>query len=137
MDKIIRFSVSLPEKLLEELDKKVLSQGYASRSEFTRDLIRDKIVKDDWQDENAEVIGVLVMIYTHHQNELVQKVLEIQHDAKVQIMCNTHVHVSHENCLETIMVKGKVVEIKDFANKITGLKGVQFCQLVEASIPLS
>ena len=137
MDKIIRFSVSLPEKLLEELDKKVLSQGYASRSEFTRDLIRDKIVKDDWQDENAEVIGVLVMIYTHHQNELVQKVLEIQHDAKVHIMCNTHVHVSHENCLETIMVTGKVADVKDFANKISGLKGVKFCKLVEASIPAS
>ena len=42
MDKIIRFSVSLPEKLLEELDKKVDAQGYASRSEFTRDLIREK-----------------------------------------------------------------------------------------------
>jgi len=27
MDKIIRFSVSLPEKLLEELDKKVDAQG--------------------------------------------------------------------------------------------------------------
>lgn len=70
MDKIIRFSVSLPERLLEELDKKVDAQGYASRSEFTWDLIREKIVKDDWKDEDSEVIGVLAMIYTHHQNEL-------------------------------------------------------------------
>jgi CopG family nickel-responsive transcriptional regulator len=137
MDKIIRFSVSLPEKLLEELDKKVDTQGYASRSEFTRDLIREKIVKDDWQDDNSDVIGVLTMIYTHHQNELVQKILEIQHDAKVNIMCNTHVHVSHENCLETIMVTGKVSEVKDFAQKIAGLKGVKFSKLVEASVPAS
>ncbi len=137
MDQIIRFSVSLPGKLLEELDKKVDAQGYASRSEFTRDLIREKIVKDEWKDENSEVIGVLVMIYTHHQNELVQKILEIQHDAQVQIMCNTHVHISHENCLETIMVQGKVSEVKDFSNKIAGLKGVKFCKLTEASIPAS
>ena len=137
MDKIIRFSVSLQERLLEELDKKVDAQGYASRSEYTRDLIREKIVKDDWKDEDSEVIGVLAMIYTHHQNELVQKILEIQHDAKVQIMCNTHVHVTHENCLETIMVKGRVAEVKDFSNKIAGLKGVKFCKLVEASIPAS
>lgn len=137
MDKIIRFSVSLPEKLLEELDKKVDEQGYASRSEFTRDLIREKIVKDDWQDEKSKVIGVLTMIYTHHQNELVQKILEIQHDANITIMCNTHVHISHENCLETIMVSGMVKNVKDFAQKITGLKGVKFCKLVEASIPAS
>lgn len=137
MDKIIRFSVSLPEKLLEELDKKVTAQGYASRSEFTRDLIREKIVKDDWQDDGSDVIGVLTMIYTHHQNELVQKILEIQHDAHIKIMCNTHVHVNHENCLETIMIQGKVSKIKDFAQKIGGLKGVKFSKLVEASIPAS
>ena len=124
MDKIIRFSVSLPEKLLEELDKKVDAQGYASRSEFTRDLIREKIVKDDWQDDNSDVIGVLTMIYTHH-------------DTKVNIMCNTHVRVSHEHCLEPIMVKGKVSEVKDFAQKIAGLKGVKFSKLVEASVPAS
>lgn len=137
MDKIIRFSVSLPEKLLEELDKKVDEQGYASRSEFTRDLIREKMVKDDWTNENGDVIGVLTMIYTHHQNELVQKVLEIQHDANIHIMCNTHVHVNHENCLETIMVSGKVKDVKEFSQKMAGLKGVKFCKLVEASIPSS
>ena len=137
MEKIIRFSVSLPEKLLEELDKKVDAQGYASRSEFTRDLIREKIVKDDWEDDGSDVIGVLTMIYTHHQNELVQKILEIQHDADIKIMCNTHVHVNHENCLETVMVSGKVSKIKDFALKIGGLKGVKFSKLVEASIPAS
>ena len=137
MEKIIRFSVSLPEKLLEELDKKVDAQGYASRSEFTRDLIREKIVKDDWKDDGSDVIGVLTMIYTHHQNELVQKILEIQHDANIKIMCNTHVHVNHENCLETVMVSGKVSKIKDFAQKIGGLKGVKFSKLVEASIPAS
>jgi CopG family nickel-responsive transcriptional regulator len=81
MDKVIRFSVSLPEQLLVELDKKVSTQGYASRSEFTRDLIREKIVKDNWKDDNSEVIGVLTMIYTHHQNDLVQRIIDIQHDA--------------------------------------------------------
>lgn len=134
---VIRFSVSLPEKLLSELDKKVGEQGYASRSEFTRDLIREKIVKDSWEESDTEVIGVLTMIYTHHQNELVEKILKIQHDAKIQIMCNTHVHVDHENCLETIMIRGTVGEIKDFAQKVGGLKGVKFSKLVEAAVPAS
>ncbi len=134
---VIRFSVSLPEKLLAELDKKVSEQGYASRSEYTRDLIRERLVRDSWKDDNSEVIGVLTMIYTHHQNELVDKILTIQHDAKINIMCNTHVHIDHDNCLETIMVQGPANEIKAFAQKITGLKGVKFCKLVEAAIPAS
>lgn len=134
---VIRFSVSLPEKLLAELDKKVNEQGYASRSEYTRDLIRERLVKDSWKDDDSEVIGVLTMIYTHHQNDLVDRILTIQHDAKITIMCNTHVHVDHDNCLETIMVQGPVNEIKTFAQKIAGLKGVKFCKLVEAAIPAS
>jgi CopG family nickel-responsive transcriptional regulator len=134
---VIRFSVSLPEKLLVELDKKVSEQGYASRSEYTRDLIRERIVKDSWKEDNSEVIGVLTMIYTHHQNDLVDRILTIQHDAKIKIMCNTHVHIDHDNCLETIMIQGSVSEIKDFSQKIGGLKGVKFSKLVEAAIPAS
>ncbi len=134
---VIRFSVSLPEKLLVELDKKVNEQGYASRSEYTRDLIRERIVKDSWKEDNTQVIGVLTMIYTHNQNDLVDRILTIQHDAKIKIMCNTHVHVDHDNCLETIMIEGAVSEIKDFAQKIGGLKGVKFSKLVEAAIPAS
>jgi len=134
---VIRFSVSLPEKLLVELDKKVNEQGYASRSEYTRDLIRERIVKDNWKEDDTNVIGVLTMIYTHHQNDLVDRILTLQHDAKIKIMCNTHVHVDHDNCLETIMIEGKVSEIKDFAQKIGGLKGVKFSKLVEAAIPAS
>lgn len=137
MDKVIRFSVSLPEKLLNELDKKVSEQGYASRSEYTRDLIRERIVKDSWKEDDSNVIGVLTMIYTHHQNELVEKIMTIQHDAKITIMCNTHVHVDHDNCLETIMVQGPANEIKAFSQKIGGLKGVKFTKLVEAAIPAS
>ena len=137
MDKVIRFSVSLPEQLLNELDKKVSTQGYASRSEFTRDLIREKIVKDSWKDDDSEVIGVLTIIYTHHQNYLVQKDVDIQHDTEIKIMCSTHVHIDHENCLETIMIQGIANKIQDFSQKIGGLKGVKFSKLVKAAIPAS
>ncbi|MDR2635911.1 MAG: ribbon-helix-helix protein, CopG family, partial [Campylobacteraceae bacterium] len=81
MDKIIRFTISLPEPLLDELDKKVNEQGYVSRSEFIRDLIREKIIKDEWEGGYDEVIGVLTILYTHHQNDLIQKITDIQHDA--------------------------------------------------------
>ena len=137
MDNIIRFSVSLPEQLLVELDKKVTSQGYASRSEYTRDLIRERLVKDSWNDDETEVIGVLTMIYSHHMNDLVQRITTTQHEADIQILCNTHVHIDGHNCLETVMAKGQANKIKDFAQKIGGLKGVKFTKLVEAAVPVS
>jgi CopG family nickel-responsive transcriptional regulator len=137
MDKIIRFTISLPEPLLDELDKKVTEQGYVSRSEFIRDLIREKMIRDEWEGGYEEVIGVLTIVYTHHQNDLVQKITDIQHDANVHIMCTTHVHVNHENCLETIMLKGLADDIVSFSQKISGLKGVKFAKLVQAAVPIS
>lgn len=41
----------------------------------------------------------------------------ILHDSKVNIMCNTQVHVDSENRIETIMIKGNVKRIKDLTQK--------------------
>nr|WP_314889127.1 nickel-responsive transcriptional regulator NikR [uncultured Campylobacter sp.] len=137
MDSIIRFSISLPKQLLDELDSKIGSQGYASRSEFTRDLIREKIVQDSWKNGDDELIGVLTLIYAHRQNDLIVKMMGIEHDANVDIVCTTHIHVNRDNCLETLVLRGKARNIENLADKIGGLKGVKFSKLTKAAIPHS
>ncbi|MDL0089736.1 nickel-responsive transcriptional regulator NikR [Campylobacter gastrosuis] len=134
MDEIIRFSVSLPKGLLAELDSRVGSKEYASRSEFIRDLIREKMVNDSWEAQNSELIGVLTLIYTHHHSDLVLRMLDLQHDAQVQIVCSTHIHLNHDNCLETLVLKGEGAKIKAFSDKMGGLKGVKFYELTKTAI---
>ena len=137
MENIIRFSVSLPKQLLDELDSKISAQGYASRSEFTRDLIREKIVNDSWKDAEEELIGVLTLVYLHHQNDLVVKMIDIEHKANLNIVCTTHIHIDHSNCLETLILRGKAGIIEKFSEKIGGLKGVKFSKLTKAAVPRS
>ena len=137
MENIIRFSVSLPKQLLDELDSKIGAQGYASRSEFTRDLIREKIVNDSWKDAEEELIGVLTLVYLHHQNDLVVKMIDIEHKANLNIVCTTHIHIDHNNCLETLILRGKAGIIEKFSEKIGGLKGVKFSKLTKAAVPRS
>ena len=137
MENIIRFSVSLPKQLLDELDSKISAQGYASRSEFTRDLIREKIVNDSWKDAEEELIGVLTLVYLHHQNDLVVKMIDIEHKVNLNIVCTTHIHIDHNNCLETLILRGKAGIIEKFSEKIGGLKGVKFSKLTKAAVPRS
>jgi len=132
-DSAIRFSVSLPEKLLGDLDRRVVRQGYASRSELVRDLIREKIVEEKWEDDGEDVVGVLVIIFDHHQKNLAEKVIHAQHQRQVNILCSTHVHMDHHNCLETIIIKGRPPEIEKIAIEIGGLRGVRFARLTRAS----
>ena len=128
----IRFSVSLPGNLLEELDRRVTSRGYASRSELVRDMIRERLVEDAWQ-AGDEVVGVLVITFDHHQRELAQKLIDIQHNQGVHVLCSTHVHLDHHNCVETIFLQGHPPEIEHIAAEIGGLKGVKFAKLTRTS----
>lgn len=132
-DAIIRFSISLPEDLLISLDHQIINQGYVSRSEFVRDLIREQLVEDRWSDSEESVIGVLTLIYDHHQRDLLQRMTDLQHDGDAQILCNTHVHIDHHNCLETIMIKGTPAQVEGISSKIGGLKGINFSKLTKTA----
>jgi len=132
-DDTIRFTVSLPSGLLRELDKRVGGKGYASRSEFVRDLIRDQILETRWSDSAEDLVGVLTISYDHHQRGLTQRVLDAQHSAYVNILCSTHVHLDHHNCLEAIIIKGKPKDIENIRTQIGGIRGVKFAKLSKAS----
>ena len=129
----IRFTVSLPRPLLEELDRRVVGRGYASRSELVRDLIRARMVEDAWADGEEEVAGVLTIVYDHHQRDLSQQIVDVQHRDFVHVIASTHVHMDHHNCLETIIIRGRPAEIERLCLEIEGLRGVRFAKLTRAS----
>ncbi|QGU32297.1 nickel-responsive transcriptional regulator NikR [Thermochromatium tepidum] len=132
-DSTIRFTVSLPKTLLDELDQRVVNRGYASRSELVRDLIRERIVEETWERGDAEVAGVLTIVYDHHQRELTRQILDIQHHQYVHVIATTHVHLDHHNCLETIILRGMPAEIERLSLEIGGLRGVRFAELTRTS----
>ncbi len=132
-ERVTRFSVSLPDSLLAELDHRVIRRGYASRSEFVRDLIRERMVEDKWTKDTEKVVGVLTISYDHHQRGLIQKIVDLHHSQYINILCSTHVHLDRDNCLETIIIKGRPQEIERIAVKSSGLRGVRFAKLTRAS----
>jgi len=129
----IRLSVSLPRPLLEELDQRVISKGYASRSELVRDLIRERLVADAWAGTDEAVSGVLTIVYDHHQRDLTQQIVDVQHRELVHVVATTHVHMDHDNCLEVIILRGRPAEIERLSIEIGGLRGVRLAKLTQAS----
>lgn len=126
----IRFTVSLPQNLLDNLDKNITKQGYSSRSELIRDMIREKMLQEKW-DEGGELTGILSLVYDHHHKDLNQKIIDIQHNANVHVVCTTHIHLNHNNCLETIIIQGQSNELRSFTFALSGLKGVSFASLTK------
>jgi CopG family nickel-responsive transcriptional regulator len=132
VDMLTRFSVSLPAELLEVLDAEMIEGGYSSRSEFVRDLIRDRLAQQAFAAGDKDVYGVLTIVYDHHRRGLAERVMEAQHTHLVNVLCTTHVHISHHDCLEAIILKGPSADIEALALKIGGLKGVRSARLSPA-----
>lgn len=127
-----RFSISLEENLLEIFDKHIRARSYTNRSEAIRDLIRKAFVKKEWQ-ADKQVMGVISLVYDHHQHKLQDKVTEVQHDYHHHIVSTTHVHMDHDNCLEVIIVRGKANEIQELSDRLTALRGVRDGHLAMSS----
>ncbi|HTZ10867.1 MAG TPA: nickel-responsive transcriptional regulator NikR [Candidatus Margulisiibacteriota bacterium] len=128
MSSIARFGVSLDKGLLEKFDKLIESRSYTNRSEAFRDLIRQELVKKEWQDAN-EVTGAVTLIYDHHRRELVNKLLDIQHDFSLCIISAQHIHIDHNNCLEILAVKGSPEKVQRLSDNLKAVKGVKHSTL--------
>ncbi len=128
MNQLVRFGVSLDQRLLEEFDRHIKRRRYTNRSEALRDLIRDNLVGQEW-DENKETVGTITFVYDHHVRDLTGKLTDIQHAYLGQILSGMHVHLDHDHCLEVLVVKGKGSEIKKVADALVSVKGVKHGKL--------
>jgi CopG family nickel-responsive transcriptional regulator len=128
MADLYRFGVSLEKELIDDFDKHIESRGYKNRSEAIRDLIREDLVKKEWLSD-SEVAGAITMNYDHHHRELVNKLMDIQHDFQGLVISTQHVHLDHHTCLEIIAVKGKARTVEKLANQLKAQKGVMHVAL--------
>ena len=128
-----RFSATLDAGLLEKFDAFMERHGYENRSEAVRDLIRHALVEDEWQGGKTPVMGVITLVYDHHQRNLLNRMTQIQHDSQATIISSTHVHMDHHNCLEIIIVKGAPSKIRTLSDRLMTLKGVKSGHLSAAT----
>lgn len=122
MERLVRFGVSMEKELLDAFDR-YIGPGYPNRSEAIRDLIRARLVEEAWED-GGEVAGAITIVYNHHRRELLDRIMDIEHDCHGIIISTTHVHLDRDTCLETAVVRGKAEEIHTLFTRLRSLKGV-------------
>ena len=137
MSELVRFGVSVEKNLVENFDKLIESKKYVNRSEALRDLMRDALVKStvENQPDTKEVLGSLTLIYDHHVRDLTEHMTALQHDHPGLVTSVLHIHISHSDCMEVIVLRGKSREVRDLANGLLSLKGVKHGELFLTVIP--
>jgi CopG family nickel-responsive transcriptional regulator len=122
--KLVRLSLSIEETLFKKLEKIVRLSGYQNRSEFVRDMIRDRLVETEWEKGDTPVLCAITIVYNHHKRELSEKLTELQHRHHEIVLAATHVHLDSEICAEMIMAKGNPGNVNKLYDLLKKQKGV-------------
>lgn len=120
-----RVTVTLPGLLCDELDRYVADRRYDNRSEAVRDLLRAALRDGDSSAEEGEAMGVLSYVYDHHTRELASRLMHHHHDNHALSVTTSHVHLDHDTCLETAILRGPVAALQAYADGVLGQRGVK------------
>ncbi|HEY4785525.1 MAG TPA: nickel-responsive transcriptional regulator NikR [Bacteroidales bacterium] len=126
---LVRFGVGLEDDVLKALDSFVVENNLPNRSQAIRHLVEKNTVEKKWQCNNI-VAGAIVILYDHHKGDVTTKSNDIQHNYFDVILSSQHFHLSHDNCLEIIAVKGTANRLTELSDKLIGIKGIIHGKLV-------
>lgn len=132
MSRLKRVSITIDEKLLSRFDRRIKELGYPTRSKAVVDLIRESLVKKEWEG-NREIAGAITLVYDHHKRNLLSRLTDVQHDFHQSIVSSQHIHMDQDNCFEIVVVKGKPEVIRTLARKLKSIKGVKHTDLIMAT----
>jgi len=125
-----RFTISLDSDLAKAFDDLIGERGYSSRSEAVRDLLRSHLqARGLHRDPRGHCIATLSYVYNHHERELCERLTRLQHAHHDLTVSTTHAHLDHDQCLETVILKGRIDAVRHFADSLVAERGVRHGQL--------
>jgi CopG family nickel-responsive transcriptional regulator len=128
-----RFTVSLPPRLLQQLDAMVRAKGFDNRSQAVAEMIRDRLVDHFQESGDKEIAGTITLVYDHHKPHLQEELTDFQHDHHQAIISTLHVHLDHHNCLEVLVLRGQAATVKKMAERLLAVKGLKHGKLTVTS----
>lgn len=133
-----RITMSMDESLAKDFDELVRDRGYASRSEAIRDLLRREIEAHRLtRDAGAHCVANLSYVYNHHERNLAERLTEAQHQHHDLVVSTMHVHLDHEHCLESVVLKGRSATVRAFADQTQAERGVRHGMLNLVTVKVS
>jgi len=77
------------------------------------------------KDQAVFSIATMSFVYNHHERNLAERLTSLQHDAHDLVVSSMHVHLDHDDCMETLFLRGLTKQIRNFAEKLSAETGVR------------
>ncbi|MFB6113188.1 MAG: CopG family ribbon-helix-helix protein [Halodesulfurarchaeum sp.] len=119
-------SVSMPEALLDRLDRFAGEHGYTGRSEVVREASRNLLEEfADERLEGRELMGVLTVIFEFDTSTVEERMIELRHEYEKRVTENVHSHVGNHYSMELFVLEGPLADISGFVGRIRATKDVR------------
>jgi CopG family nickel-responsive transcriptional regulator len=134
MADLTRISISLETALLAAFDQSNTAKGYPTRSEAIRDLIRERLIREEGaRGGPGEQVAVVTLVYDHHARELAARLIDKQHHHHELVVSTLHVHLGERHCLEVSVLRGAAAEVRHLGEELLATKGVLHGELTFTS----
>jgi CopG family nickel-responsive transcriptional regulator len=137
-----RITISVDDELAQAFERLVAQRGYLNRSEAFRDLVRKELDAEALSQpaaapkgsrykpvKPAHCVATLSYIYDHHERQLANRLTGMQHAHHDMAVAAMHVHLDHDNCLEALILRGPLEEVRQCADAIISQTGVRHGQV--------
>jgi len=112
-------SVSMPEELLERIDRFADDHGYTGRSEVVREAARNLLGEfDDVRLEGRELMAVVTVVFDYESTSVEERLMQLRHDNEALVASNVHSHVGDGRCMELFVLEGDLESISEFVGRV-------------------
>lgn len=135
-----RITISLDEALAREFDALIERRGYQNRSEAVRDLLRQHLEtarQDAAAGSSGHCVANLSYVYNHHARDLAERLTTLQHEHHDLTVATLHAHLDHDNCLESVILRGPTRAVRAFADALAAERGVRHGQINVVSVEVA
>jgi CopG family transcriptional regulator, nickel-responsive regulator len=137
VEKVARFSISLPSGLAAQLDRTVGGRGFKNRSQAIAEMVRAQLSELKVETGTGSTAGTISLVYDYRKRNLQGTLSAIQHKYYLLIVASMHVHLEQHHYLEVLLIQGPPRQIRLLADELITCKGVKHgkLQLTAVGIP--
>jgi CopG family nickel-responsive transcriptional regulator len=131
-------TITLDDDLVADFEEYLADHGYRNRSEAVRDLIRNRIEEERLEKvPGGHCVANLTNVFKHHERDLAHRLAQGHHTHHDLNVATLHVHLDHDNCLESVVLRGPVEKVQAFANVTIARPGVRHGRLCVMPVEIS
>jgi CopG family nickel-responsive transcriptional regulator len=134
---VSRISISLPEKLLADLDRMVKQRGFESRSQAVNEMLHQALLEHKNDVGDDVMVGIIALFYNNAVPGLQKQLADLQLRYIDEVISSLHVHLMNNKTMEVVLVQGPARALQMIADEMTSRRGVISgkMHLVAALIP--